>query len=270
MTPRYVVLNKERGETPLEAIEKWRTAHPEFASLPASYAGRLDPMASGKLLMLLGDECKKQAEYTGLDKEYVIEVVFDLSTDTGDALGLPAYAGKETHPERASIRNALTSVTGTHTVPYPVFSSKTVGGKPLFLYTLEGTLGTIRIPEHEETIYGIKLLKLQDISSNKLRERVVEALKDVPRSDESSKVLGADFRQDVIRAGWRALFDRILERNFTVLKLRVTCASGTYMRTLASRIAKELGTTGFALSIDRTKIGKHKQFGPFRLWTKRY
>lgn len=270
MTPRYVVLDKKRGETPLEAIERWQASHPRFASLPASYAGRLDPMASGKLLVLLGEECKKQDEYTKLDKEYVIEVVLDLSTDTGDALGLPVYSGIKTHPDKSALRSALAAVTGTHTVPYPAFSSKTVHGKPLFMYALEGALDTIAIPEHEETVYAIKLVAARDLPARELQERIGEALKDVPRSDEPSKALGADFRQDIIRAGWRALFDRMPERDFTVLKLRVACASGTYMRTLATRIARELGTEGFALSINRTKIGRYGKFGPFSLWTKTY
>ena len=270
MHPRYVVINKKRGETPLEALRKWHAGHPRYASLSASYAGRLDPMASGKLLVLLGDECRKQGAYTKLDKEYMIEVVLDLSTDTGDALGLPSYVGSSIHPDKAAVRSALAATIGTHTVPYPAFSSKTVGGKPLFLYALEGTLETIRIPEHDETIYGLKLLSMQNVAASELKERIVETLKKIPRSDEPSKELGADFRQDVIRAGWRALFDHMPERNFIILKLRVTCASGTYMRTLASRIAEELGTEAFALSIDRTKIGSYKQFGPLRFWTKKY
>lgn len=270
MVPRYVVIHKNRGETPLEALEKWQIEHPKLASLPASYAGRLDPMASGKLLVLLGEECKKQAEYTGLDKEYVIEVVLDLSTDTGDALGLPTYTGTVTHADKTKAQPAFAAVTGTHTVPYPTFSSKTVNGKPLFMYALEGRLDTIRIPEHDETVYGIKLLNVEHLPAYELQNRITKTLAEVPRSDEPSKVLGADFRQDVIRAGWRALFDRMSKRDFTILKLRVTCASGTYMRTLASRIAKECKTEGFALSIERTRIGNYTNLGPFRFWTKRY
>lgn len=227
-------------------------------------------MASGRLLVLLGEECKKRDAYTGLDKEYVIEIALDLLTDTGDALGLPSYAGHMTDPHKAAVRNALTAVTGMHMVPYPAFSSKTVNGKPLFMYALEGTLGSISIPEHDETIYRIKLMKTRSVPVHELRERITETLKEVPRSDEPSKALGADFRQEVIRAGWRALFDRMPERSFSVFTLRVTCASGTYMRTLASRIAKGFGTEAFALSIDRTKIGTYKKAGPFSLWTKKY
>jgi len=269
MVPKYVVLDKPRGMTPLEALGRWQQEHPKFASLPASYAGRLDPMASGALLVLLGAECRRQAAYTKLDKEYEIEVVLDFSTDTGDALGLPRYDSIETFLP-ADISNVLRSLEGSHSVPYPAFSSKTVHGVPLFRYALEGTLDAIPIPEHIETIYRITHLRTTVLSNEELEARLADALAVVPRSDDPGKELGADFRQDVIRAGWRALLGGIPERQFTMLKLRIACGSGTYMRTLAERLGAALDTTGFALSIRRTRIGKRNKVGSFVFWTNQY
>ena len=260
---KTIILNKAIGQTPLEALSAWKAAHPEYAQVPASYAGRLDPMASGKLLILLGDECKKQERYTGLDKEYEIEVLLDLGSDTGDVLGLPSYAGVDTNPDKKNLTSALTAVIGSHTVPYPAYSSKTVNGKPLFLYSLEGTIDTIEVPVHEETIYRIKMLERSEISKDTLHTRIDTVVASAPRSNEPSKVLGADFRQDAIRSAWTELFTTIPARHFTVLRLRVICGSGTYMRTLAERIGKELGTSALALSIHRTKIGR---FGPLGFW----
>ncbi|CAN5730650.1 hypothetical protein BH11PAT2_BH11PAT2_06980 [soil metagenome] len=268
--PKYVVLEKKRGQTPLETILAWKSRNQQYSLVPASYAGRLDPMAEGKLLVLLGNECKRQQKYIGLDKEYEVEVVLDLATDTGDALGIPEYQGRETHAATSSIQHVLRALTGAHTVPYPAFSSKTVHGKPLFVYALEGTLGSIDMPTHTETMYRILLLETCRLTRAELQERIDVGLVDVPRSDELSKELGADFRQDIIRAGWRALFTTIPERDFTVLRIRVACASGSYMRTLAGRIGTQLDSTGFALSIKRTKIGTFKTFGPFWFWAKKY
>ncbi|MEK7511212.1 MAG: hypothetical protein AAB582_03180 [Patescibacteria group bacterium] len=258
-----VIIEKKIGETPLEALSAWKVANPIYANIPASYAGRLDPIASGKLLILLGDECKKQDRYTGLDKEYEVEVLLDCGSDTGDVLGLPLYVGKETHPATREVASVLSSVSGTHPLPYPAFSSKTVNGKPLFLHSLEGTIDTIEIPVHDETIYRIKLLERIEVSKDSLLARIDALVSSAPRSDEPSKVLGADFRQDTIRAQWTDLFASMPTRTFTILRLRATCASGTYMRTLAERIGKELGTNGLALSIHRTKIGR---FGPLGFW----
>lgn len=266
--PRYIVLEKKRGETPLQAIEEWKRSHPEFADVPASYAGRLDPMASGKLLVLLGEECKRKDRYIGLDKEYEVMIALDLSTDTSDALGLAKYAGKQTDASESDIRKALAKLTGSHRAPYPGYSSKTVNGTPLFMYALRGKLDTIVIPEHIETIYKTTLIDLKQVSKDELSARIGLDLNIVPTSDEPSKELGQDFRQHEIRARWKEVFDSLPERQFSILTLRITCASGTYMRSLSSRLAQELGTTAFALSIHRSKIGRYVSIGPFGFWSK--
>jgi tRNA U55 pseudouridine synthase TruB len=254
---RRVVINKEVGETPLMALTRWKEAHPAYASVPASYAGRLDPMASGKLLILLGEECKQQKKYTDLDKEYEIEILLDAGSDTGDALGLVTYSGAETSLDKSALQKVLQGERGVHTRPYPPFSSKTVDGKPLFLHTLEGTIDHISIPEHEERIYKIRKRNIEQISSIALVERVGAFLAKVPKSDEPSKRLGADFRIDAVRASWEHFFEEAGQRSFTIISLRVACGSGTYMRSLAGRIGEALGTRGLALSINRTRIGKY-------------
>lgn len=268
--PKYIVFHKKRGDTPLDLITVWKQQNPEYEHIPLSYAGRLDPMAEGRLLVLVGEECKRQRWYTKFDKEYEVEIVLDLGTDTLDVLGIPNYTTKNTVVTHEQIESALKKIIGTHIVPYPAFSSKTVAGKPLFVYALEGALDSIVIPEHKETIHDVSILSLETISNATLKERIEEALTKVPRSDESSKVLGADFRQEVIRPGWRTIMNAIPEREFEVIKLRVVCGSGTYMRTLARRLAGELDTEAFALSINRTKIGSYIQFGPFKFWGRRF
>lgn len=270
MHPPYVLLEKRLGQTPLEAIDAWKKDHPAYAALPACYAGRLDPMAEGKLLVLLGEECKNQKQYHGLDKEYEIEVLLDLETDTGDVLGMPRAANKETVPTAAAITRALSAHTGSHVVPYPAFSSKTVSGKPLFLYALEGTLATIQIPTHAETVYALRLESCVSYTTQEIQARILSMLAHAPRSEEPSKALGADFRQDAIRAAWTKLLATSPNRSFAVLRLRVTCGSGTYMRTLAARIAASLKTQGLALSIRRTRIGRYRKFFGIGLWTKQF
>ena len=269
MIPRYVVLDKKLGQTPLEAIQIWKAGHPEYAEIPASYAGRLDPMATGLLLVLLGDECKNKDRYAGLDKEYEVEVLLDAGSDTGDVLGIVSAEYRSTHPDPAALRSMLRAEEGVHVRAYPAFSSKAVNGTPLFLHALQGTLGSISIPEHEETFYRIRLDSIASLSVKELHERVNAMLARAPHSDEASKTLGADFRIHEVRNSWQPLFLQP-ERSFAVLRLRVTCCSGAYMRTLAERLGAALGTQALALSIHRTRIGSYRAFGPLGFWTRRY
>ena len=264
------MLQKKRGETPLELLQKWQSEHSEFAGVPLSYAGRLDPTAEGKLLVLVGEECKKQSSYTKLDKEYEIQVLVGLTTDTGDVLGMIQESTSDTK-DAQSLPVVLAREVGSYSRRYPAFSSKTVNGKPLFVYALEGTLSDIMIPEHIETIYRIKLTKTECVSTTQLQSRVQEALALVPRSDEPSKILGADFRQDAVRAQWHEFFAKpSSQKEFTVLHLKVTCASGVYMRSLAKRIGTSLGSAGLALCINRTKMGRFAKHGLISFWTKEF
>ncbi len=268
---KRAVIEKEIGETPLAALTKWKKEHSEYETLPASYAGRLDPMASGKLLMLFGDECRKQKRYTGLDKEYEIEVLLDVGSDTGDVLGVVSYADKETIPTESALAAALLKERGAHLVAYPVFSSKTVNGTPLFLHALTGTLGTIEIPKHIERFYRIEHRGTDAYARETLKKRIHDLLLRAPKTNESSKRLGEDFRIDAVRASWERAFGAAPARDFTVVRLRVVSGSGAYMRSLAGRIGETLGTKALALSIRRTKIGKYVSIGDrFGFWSRSY
>lgn len=251
---RYIVLDKKVGETPLMAIHKWRLENPELKDVPASYAGRLDPMASGKLLVLLGDECKRQREYTKLDKEYEVEILLGVGSDTGDVLGLVSKGSAPDSLLPEKITDALKKELGAHTREYPVYSSKTVRGKQLFLYALTNTLNTITIPTHVETMHKITQLKIARLSPTELRERIESTLALVPKTTEPSKALGEDFRIEAVRKSWDAFFTTAPE-HLTLITVRVTCGSGAYMRSLAGRVGESLGTKGLALSIRRTKLG---------------
>jgi tRNA U55 pseudouridine synthase TruB len=267
---RYITLEKNIGETPLALIEAWRKRNPAYKSVSASYAGRLDPMASGKLIVLLGEECRRQEAYTKLDKEYEIEVLLDVGSDTGDILGLCEYAEKETNVSDSVFRSILRKEEGSVVRKYPAFSSKTLRGKPLFLHKLEGTLVDDEIPEHIERLYRAQYLSHAEISSVELVGRIKNLLALVPRTTEPSKALGKDFRIEEVRASWERVFAQAGARTFQVARVRVVCASGAYMRSLAPRIGEALDTKALALSIHRTKIGKYLSLGPLELWLKNY
>ena len=126
----YVILHKHVGETPLQRLQKYQSEHTELSGVPLAYAGRLDPMAEGKLLVLQGDECKVQEKYHDLDKEYEFEVLFGVSSDTADVLGM-LHTCDVPELSSAELEKTAQKLIGKIELPYPHFSSKTVQGKPL-------------------------------------------------------------------------------------------------------------------------------------------
>jgi len=272
--PKYLTLNKEIGETPLGVLDDFKAANHTYAAVPMSYAGRLDPLASGKLLVLVGEECKKQKNYMGLDKEYVFEALLGMQTDTGDVLGM-ATLGEErpaAAPTAEKISSALKKLSGKRTIPYPPFSSKTVNGKPLFKYALEGAIDTITLPTKDVEIFSIEHIGTQALSTEDLFFQMSQKIESIKPVTEHTKALGNDFRRPEIRVRYKELQEVAARENkeFYVLKFRCICSSGTYMRTLAQDIARELGTVGLAFSIHRTKVGRFKKLGVFKFWSKLY
>lgn len=84
---RVLTLYKPVGATPLDVLYELQERNPGYKDVRLAYAGRLDPMAEGLLLVLVGDECKRRDHYQKLDKIYEFEVLFGVSTDTYDILG---------------------------------------------------------------------------------------------------------------------------------------------------------------------------------------
>jgi tRNA pseudouridine(55) synthase len=263
---------KELGETPLQSLEGLRKElqfsdeceRVELSQAPMTYAGRLDPLAEGELLILVGEECKKKDEYLGLDKEYEVEILLGPQTDTGDVMGVIGDYSLEEYDldssKKDKIKAVLDKYIGKVSWLYPAFSSKTVRGKPLFLWSLEGRIDEVELPMRESHIYDLDILGYKINKLSELRHLVhgkINSIKPV-QQDVESKRLGADFRRDEVLHSWADFFNNWSEtpsgHNFVIIKLRCRCSSGTYMRTLARLVGEDLGTYALALSIVRTKI----------------
>lgn len=256
------------GEEP--KLPKKRQDRQKDQSLPLAYAGRLDPMASGKLLVLIGDECKHQERYHGLDKAYEFSVLFGVKTDTADVLGRIQTIGTPTVTS-AQISAAALNLIGHIELPYPHFSSKTVKGKPLHVWTLEGRLDEITIPTKASTIFKLALTTIEALPGQTVYDTVSQKIETIAPVTDERKALGNDFRRVDIRTDWKQFLLEHKENTFTIATFTCIASSGTYMRTLAEVIAKECGTVGLAYSIHRTEIGRYTKIPLVGgIWTTRF
>lgn len=244
MNPNVITIYKKLGETPLAALDGLRVEKPEYADATLSYIGRLDPMAEGDMLVLVGEENKNREAYLGLDKEYIFEVLFGIATDTQDILGLITDIGLGTVLEKEAIEKALASFVGKRTQEYPAYSSKPVDGKPLHMWAREGKLDEIEIPLKEVEIYSIRLEDFREMQKEELlqfaRERVT--------------LVKGDFRQAEIIARWEESLASSTEDSFQVANIKVYCSSGTYVRSIAAALGAQVGMPALALSIRRSRI----------------
>jgi len=248
MNDNVIKVYKKAGETPLDCIDNIKKERPELGLLPMTYAGRLDPLAEGVLLLLVGEECKKKDEYLNLPKEYEVDILFGFTTDTYDVLGKITASGEKIESDVVTqIQRALPEFIGKIKQKYPPYSSRPVNGKPLFLWAREGKLDEIEIPEHNIQIDNIEIISSYEISGDDLLEDIKEKI---------NKVKG-DFRQIEILNIWEKELINKKEEKYPVIKLRISCGSGAYMRSIANDIGEKLGTGALAFKIVRTKVGEY-------------
>ena len=249
---KVINVYKKCGQTPLECINNLKKDNENLRLLPMTYAGRLDPLAEGVLLILVGDECKKKDEYLNLPKEYEVEVLFGFATDTYDVMGkiMNKQATSEKLFENSSdlLTVILPNFIGKIKQSYPPYSSRPVDGKPLWEWAREDKLGEIEIPDHDVFVESIEIIEDKEISGEDL-------LKDI--KDKISKVEG-DFRQKEILNLWEEELSNKNEENYKIIKLKISCGSGVYVRGIAHSIGEKLGIKALALKIVRTRIGEYE------------
>ncbi len=209
-----------------------------------TYAGRLDPMASGLLLVLAGDEVKNKEKYLALDKEYEFEILFGFATDTHDILGKMTHSNMGADMGIKEIRQNMKFFTGKFKQKYPLYSSKAVKGKQLWVYG-RGELAVKR-PEREVLVKKLQFLKIRKTNNEKLWASINKRIE---------KVRG-DFRQKDIIQSWRKFLCTNAQENYYIASFKIKCSSGTYVRGIADAMGQRMGIPALAYSIKRTKIGK--------------
>jgi len=238
-------LYKHIGLTPLQALEKFKDKNKEYQGKKMSYPGRLDPLAEGVLLVLVGDENKNMQKYMKLDKEYEAELLLGFETDSHDILGLQKKSeGKEI--DLRLLKRKIKSFKGDYDMEVPVYSSIRVKGKALFNLARRGELQDIEIPRFKVKIKDIFIDYIYKITGKKLLKIILNKI----------NLVKGDFRQEEIKLRWRLLLEES-EEKFKVVKLFVRSSSGTYIRALARDIGKDFNG-GILLSLKRTKVGKYE------------
>ncbi len=243
---------KERGETLAVLLDRFRRTHALTAETKSphqsggetklTYAGRLDPMAEGIVLVLAGESRFEKDALLGLPKTYDVDILLGIATDTQDPLGL--ITDRDVHTvQGVAIEKTIAEMTAITALPYPLYSSVPVYGKPLFVHARAGN--SVVVPEKKVTIHEAKLLGMKQVPLSDLVQIIV---------GDIGNVVG-DFRQDEIIIKWQTLRDE--HTAVTIVTVSISASSGTYMRSLAAWMGERLGVPALAYRIVRTKLGDY-------------
>lgn len=234
---------KNSGETLADLLIRFRQARSFSETEKITYAGRLDPMASGVVILLVGQARFEKEEWNAKKKTYMIDILLGIETDTLDMLGVVTKVGIERR-ENDEIEKVLIDMKSITSLPYPMYSSRPVGGVPLFVHARRGTEALP--PLKNVQIYDVDCIGIED---RKLRLLIEETLPII-------KKVSGDFRQDDIAKGWGEVAQLHGERSVQIVTIEVTCSSGTYMRSLAQWLGTQLRVPALAYSIHRMSIKK--------------
>lgn len=145
-------LNKPYGISSQAAVIKVRKLS---GAKKAGHAGTLDPIATGILLVCLGEATKISRFLTETDKEYIAVMKLGEKTDTLDSEGEVLEKTDCYSLGEQELRQVVESFKGSiHQLP-PMFSAVKIGGSPLYKLARKGL--TVERAERAVTIHNIKI-----------------------------------------------------------------------------------------------------------------
>lgn len=168
------------------------------------YAGTLDPLAEGVLVVAVGREHTKQLRHIlEEEKEYMATVRFGVTSTTDDEEGEKHSLSVANTPARSDIEAVLPEFIGTVWQMPPKYSAIKAGGKRAYAVARAG----------KEPLLGKRQVDIYHIE--------------------------------------------IMEYAWPLVRLKVTCGAGTYIRSLARDLGERLGCGGYLAGLVRTRVGEY-------------
>ncbi len=248
-----ILAYKYRSETMAVCMDRIRQSARIPVDEKITYAGRLDPMADGLVIFLCGSARFQKDKFLKLSKTYTVEFFLGYRTDTYDVLGLvkenkvPENSSllQDSHQGGSSLSLEIMNSfqpTGTFMQLFPVFSSRKVNGKPLFVHTRQQQ--TIPTIGHNVTLYGYNDYTCREITPGELLDTIKK---------DCNNVAG-DFRQTQIINQWQKTLKNVSEK-IMLYTVTIDVSSGFYVRQWISDFGDYLSTGAVTFSITRGTIG---------------
>jgi tRNA pseudouridine55 synthase len=146
-------IDKPVGPTSHDVVARIRRA---ARMRRVGHAGTLDPLASGVLVIALGNATRLLEYLSADDKTYLAVIAFGAETATDDAEGEVTRTAPADHLSETKVSAALDAFRGTITQVPPSYSAISVGGQRLHALARRGVAAIA--PPREVTIQSIQLI----------------------------------------------------------------------------------------------------------------
>ena len=220
---------------------KWRAIrHFGKKNLKVGHAGTLDPLATGVLLVCIGDACKKAQMLQDHDKEYIAGIRFGATTPSYDLEKEVDRRFPFEHISADTVRAALPAFLGEQEQVAPLFSAKSVDG--------------VRAYELARKLYRSGRLDELDAAAMDTLQRsriVISELELLSFGEASAPAAAAPDGSASARinvADTSAL-------GLPEARVRIACSKGTYIRAFARDLGETLGSGAHLSSLVRSRSG---------------
>ena len=147
-----ILINKEKGITSRDVVNK---VCKKLNTRKVGHTGTLDPIATGLMVLCVGEGLKLVELLTHHDKEYIAKVKVGIKTETYDITG-KVLEEKEVTLSKEDLINTLNSFVGEYEQTVPIYSSVKVNGKKLYEYARNNE--EVTLPKHLVRISNIELI----------------------------------------------------------------------------------------------------------------
>lgn len=277
-----LLVDKPKGWTSFDVVAKVRgvlqrqlTADNSQLKAPSQkvkvgHTGTLDPLATGLLVILIGDYTKKAQEFSKLDKTYEVTMKLGETSTTGDAEGtiLPYVPPQENSRQSRSLPEASGASRRQDlrsSVNVPIRTSSSGAQSFLALHpdtngktTATTTQAQLKIVldsfegEILQTPPAYSAVKVSGKRAYKLAREGKEVKLEPRKVTVYNIKLGHKLDKNsaqgrTLRKGWY---------DYPFVKFTANVSSGTYIRSLVEDIGHKLGTGAYMSDLRRTEVGK--------------
>ena len=156
-----VIVDKPVGCTSHDVVQRVRKA---LRQRSVGHAGTLDPLATGVLVVAVGEGTKLVSHLQSDDKRYEVTIALGAETDSLDADGEVSETAEVPPLDSAIVEGALLAFIGRHPQAAPKLSAIKVGGTPLHRRMRRGE--DVEAPVREVELYEATV---EEVSQEALR-----------------------------------------------------------------------------------------------------
>ncbi len=225
-----LLIDKPLGWTSFDVVNKVRyqlVKRLGNKKLKVGHAGTLDPLATGLLVVCVGDYTKRIDTFQATEKEYTGTITFGATTPSFDLEKAVDATYPIAHLTDALLETVHTQFLGDMLQVPPIFSAVKVDGRRLYKNARTGE--EVELPHRPVHIKALEISPLRPAHSTHIAPHIASAKGAIMLHPDYAEGLQCDFR--------------------------VICSKGTYIRSLAHDLGQAAGSGAYLSALKRTRSG---------------